>query len=192
MALLLLSIALLQKEEIRISKSQYDPSCNLCQIKLKKSFYNDYDYEKFLKSLDWVKSVNKNQKFQTIEYEVIFKKPLFSYRNGLFYDENQEIFFHPTNESIPRLSFDTENFTSEDFKAAIEIKSNMKGFLHLSHSKISGWTIHFNNLIVKIGKNNIKERLDRLKIVFINYEENNLNNKILDLRYKDGFTIAEK
>ena len=60
---------------------------------LKANFYKDYEYEKYLKSASWIETVNKRNKFFTMEYEVTHRQPEFKFKNGLYYDKNLEIFF---------------------------------------------------------------------------------------------------
>ena len=55
---------------------------------LKANFYKDYEYEKYLKSASWIETVNKRNKFFSIEYEVTLRQPEFKFKNGLHYDKN--------------------------------------------------------------------------------------------------------
>ena len=65
----------------------------------------------------------------------------------------------------------------------------MNGLEQIEYSKFSGWTIYLNTLVIRLGKNEIEERLIKLNIILSDFEKNNLKNKILDLRYQNGFSV---
>ena len=74
---------------------------------------------------------------------------------------------------------------------AILIKRSINGLKQIEYSKVSGWTISVNTLVVRLGKDEIENRLAKLNVVLSDFEKNNLKNKILDLRYQNGFSITQ-
>ena len=158
---------------------------------LKANFYKDYEYEKYLKSASWIETVNKRNKFFAMEYEVTLRQPEFKFKNGLHYDKNLEIFFHPTIKELPTLIFDASSLQSNNFNEALLIKTSIHGLKQIEYSKVSGWTIYLNSLVVRLGKNELEDRLMKLNVILSDFEKNNLKNKILDLRYQNGFSVTQ-
>lgn len=189
LSIVFLSLQLFNKPKIKVYRSIDEPFCKLCMSELKENFYKDYEYEKYLKSTSWVETVNKRKKFLAMEYDVTLKQPEFKFKNGLYYDKNLEIFFHPTTEELPTLIFDASLLRSDNFNEALLIKASMNGLEQIEYSKFSGWTIYLNTLVIRLGKNEIEERLIKLNIILSDFEKNNLKNKILDLRYQNGFSV---
>ena len=176
---------------MKVLRSFDEPFCKLCLSELKKNFYKYYEYEKYLKSLSWIETVNKKNRFFATEYEVILKQPHFRFRNSLYYDKNLEIYFHPTVKELPILIFDAGSLQSNNFNEALLIKTSIDGLKQIEYSKVSGWTIYVNTLSVRLGKDEIENRLAKLNVVLSDFEKNNLKNKILDLRYQNGFSIKQ-
>ena len=191
LSIIFLSLQLFNNPKTKVLRSIDEPFCKLCISELKVNFYKDYEYEKYLKSASWIETVNKRNKFFTMEYEVTLRKPEFKYKNGLYYDKNLEIFFYPTIEELPTLIFDANSLQSNNFNEALLIKTNIDGLKHIKYSKVSGWTIYLNSLVVRLGKDELEERLIKLNIVLSDFEKNNLKNKILDLRYQNGFSVTQ-
>ena len=135
--------------------------------------------------------MNKKNRFFATEYEVILKQPQFRFRNSLYYDKNLEIYFHPTIKQLPTLIFDASSLQSNNFNEALLIKTSIYGLKQIEYSKVSGWTIYLNSLVVKLGKNELEERLIKLNAILSDFEKNNLKNKILDLRYQNGFSVTQ-
>ena len=137
-----------------------------------------------------------------MEYEVTLRQPEFKFKNGLYYDKNLEIFFHPTIQELPTLTFDASSFQSNNFNEALLIKTYIDGLKKIEYSKVSGWTIYLSSLVVRLGKNELEKRLDftvnklsggerQLNVILSDFEKNNLKNKILDLRYQNGFSVTQ-
>ena len=182
---------LFNKPTTKVLRSIDEPFCRLCLTELKENFYKDYEYEKYLKSTSWIETVKKKNRFFTTEYEVILKQPKFKFRNSLYYDKNLEIYFHPTVIDLPILIFDPGSLQSINFNEAILIKRSINGLKQIEYSKVTGWTISVNTLVVRLGKDEIENRLAKLNVVLSDFEKNNLKNKILDLRYQNGFSITQ-
>ena len=191
LSIIFLSLQLFNKPTTKVLRSIDEPFCRLCLTELKENFYKDYEYEKYLKSTSWIETVKKKNRFFTTEYEVILKQPKFKFRNSLYYDKNLEIYFHPTVIELPILIFDPGSLQSINFNEAILIKRSINGLKQIEYSKVSGWTISVNTLVVRLGKDEIENRLAKLNVVLSDFEKNNLKNKILDLRYQNGFSITQ-
>ena len=191
LTIIFLSLQLFNKPTTKVLRSIDEPFCRLCLTELKENFYKDYEYEKYLKSTSWIETVKKKNRFFTTEYEVILKQPKFKFRNSLYYDKNLEIYFHPTVIELPILIFDPGSLQSINFNEAILIKRSINGLKQIEYSKVTGWTISVNTLVVRLGKDEIENRLAKLNVVLSDFEKNNLKNKILDLRYQNGFSITQ-
>ena len=191
LSIVFLSLQLFNKPKTKVLRSIDEPFCKLCMSELKANFYRDYEYEKYLKSASWIETVNKRNKFFTMEYEVTLRQPEFKFKNALYYDKNLEIFFHPTIKELPSLIFDASSLQSNNFNEALLIKTRIDGLKQIEYSKVSGWTIYLNSLVVRLGKNELEERLIKLNVILSDFEKYNLKNKILDLRYQNGFSVTQ-
>ena len=191
LSIIFLSLKLFDKPIGKVLKANDEQFCNLCIFELKKNFYRDYEFERYLKTISWIETVKKKNKFFTTEYEVTLKNPEFKFRNRLYYDQNLDIFFHPLARELPVLVFNSNSMQSENFNEALLIKNSIDGIKQIEYSKISGWTIYVKAFVVRLGKDELDKRLIKLNNILSDFEKNNLGNKILDLRYQNGFSAAQ-
>ena len=66
-------------------------SCEICEIDLKKSFYQDKYFETYVKNKDWVENFIQTSTKQKTTYSISIKKPIFQ-MEALEYKEIKVIF----------------------------------------------------------------------------------------------------
>jgi cell division septal protein FtsQ len=144
---------------------------------------------------DWVEgyTLRKSPFLNSIEINIVSKKPLFILNNIFYVDESLNRFKHSSgDENILRV-----NGQIDDLSNVLKIinflnTNNIKNFNTLDlvqYNHISGWALSIGKTDIRLGKNLndkkfklFKETLDYLSI----------NNKIpsmIDLRYKDGVAL---
>ena len=143
----------------------------------------------------WVEgyTLRKSPFLNSIEINIVSKKPLFILNNIFYVDESLNRFKHSSgDENILRV-----NGQIDDLSNVLKIinflnTNNIKNFNTLDlvqYNHISGWALSIGKTDIRLGKNLndkkfklFKETLDYLSI----------NNKIpsmIDLRYKDGVAL---
>ena len=164
-------------------------SCEICEIELKKSFYEDKYFETFVKNKDWVENFIQTSTKQKTTYSISIKKPIFKVKNNIYYDEDFKQFFMPKKLNLPTLFVPKDDLKGVVLKQAKLIKNNIENLKSLNYSNLSGWKIVTDKVIVKIGKSDIDERLKLLKKITNNLKQSNLNVINLDLRYQQGYVL---
>ena len=164
-------------------------SCEICEIDLKKSFYQDKYFETYVKNKDWVENFIQTSTKQKTTYSISIKKPIFKVKNNIYYDEDFKQFFLPKKLNLPTLFIPKDDLKGVVLKQAKLIKNNIENLKSLNYSNLSGWKIVTDKVIVKIGKSDIDERVKLLKKITDNLNQNNLNVVNLDLRYQQGYVI---
>ena len=164
-------------------------SCEICEIDLKKSFYQDKYFETYVKNKDWVENFIQTSTKQKTTYTISLKKPIFKVKNNIYYDEDFKQFFMPQKLNLPILFIAKDDLKGEALKQAKLIKNNIENLKSLNYSNLSGWKIVTDKVIVKIGKSDIDDRLKLLKKITNNLKQSNLNVVNLDLRYQQGYVL---
>ena len=164
-------------------------SCEICEIELKKSFYEDKYFETYVKNKDWVENFIQTSTKQKTTYSISIKKPIFKVKNNIYYDEGFKQFFMPKKLNLPTLFVPKDDLKGVVLKQAKLIKNNIENLKSLNYSNLSGWKIVTDKVIVKIGKSDIDERLKLLKKITNNLKQSNLNVINLDLRYQQGYVL---
>ena len=164
-------------------------SCEICEIDLKKSFYQDKYYETYVKNKDWVENFIQTSTKQKTTYSISIKKPIFKVKNNIYYDEDFKQFFMPKKLNLPTLFVPKDDLKGVVLKQAKLIKNNIENLKSLNYSNLSGWKIVTDKVIVKIGKSDIDDRLKLLKKITNNLKQSNLNVINLDLRYQQGYVF---
>ena len=164
-------------------------SCEICEIDLKKSFYQDKYFETYVKNKDWVENFIQTSTKQKTTYSISIKKPIFKVKNNIYYDEDFKQFFMPKKLNLPTLFVPKDDLKGVVLKQAKLIKNNIENLKSLNYSNLSGWKIVTDKVIVKIGKSDIDYRLKLLKKITNNLKQSNLNVIDLDLRYQQGYVL---
>ena len=164
-------------------------SCEVCEIELKNSFYQDKYFEIYVKNKDWVGNFIQTSTKQKTTYMISLKKPIFKVKNNIYYDEDFKQFFMPQKLNLPILFIAKDDLKGEALKQAKLIKNNIDNLKSLNYSNLSGWKIVTDEVIVKIGKSDIDERVKLLKKITNNLKQSNLNVINLDLRYQQGYVL---
>ena len=164
-------------------------SCEICEIDLKKSFYQDKYFETYVKNKDWVENFIQTSTKQKTTYSISIKKPIFKVKNNIYYDEDFKQFFMPEKLNLPTLFIPKDDLKGVVLKQAKLIKNNIENLKSLNYSNLSGWKIVTDKVIVKIGKSDIDDRLKLLKKITNNLKQSNLNVINLDLRYQQGYVL---
>ena len=164
-------------------------SCEICEIDLKKSFYQDKYFETYVKNKDWVENFIQTSTKQKTTYSISIKKPIFKVKNNIYYDEDFKQFFMPKKLNLPTLFVPKDDLKGVVLKQAKLIKNNIEDLKSLKYSNLSGWKIVTDKVIVKIGKSDIDDRLKLLKKITNNLKQSNLNVINLDLRYQQGYVL---
>ena len=164
-------------------------SCEICEIDLKKSFYQDKYFETYVKNKDWVENFIQTSTKQKTTYSISIKKPIFKVKNNIYYDEDFKQFFMPKKLNLPTLFVPKDDLKGLVLKQAKLIKNNIENLKSLNYSNLSGWKIVTDKVIVKIGKSDIDYRLKLLKKITNNLKQSNLNVIDLDLRYQQGYVL---
>ena len=164
-------------------------SCEICEIDLKKSFYQDKYFETYVKNKDWVENFIQTSTKQKTTYSISIKKPIFKVKNNIYYDEDFKQFFMPQKLNLPTLFVPKDDLKGVVLKQAKLIKNNIENLKSLNYSNLSGWKIVTDKVIVKIGKSDIDDRLKLLKKITNNLKQSNLNVINLDLRYQQGYVL---
>ena len=164
-------------------------SCEICEIDLKKSFYQDKYFETYVKNKDWVENFIQTSTKQKTTYSISIKKPIFKVKNNIYYDEDFKQFFMPKKLNLPTLFVPKDDLKGAVLKQAKLIKNNIENLKSLNYSNLSGWKIVTDKVIVKIGKSDIDYRLKLLKKITNNLKQSNLNVIDLDLRYQQGYVL---
>ena len=164
-------------------------SCEICEIELKKSFYEDKYFETYVKNKDWVENFIQTSTKQKTTYSISIKKPIFKVKNNIYYDEGFKQFFMPKKLNLPTLFVPKDDLKGVVLKQAKLIKNNIENLKSLNYSNLSGWKIVTDKVIVKIGKSDIDDRLKLLKKITNNLKQSNLNVINLDLRYQQGYVL---
>ena len=164
-------------------------SCEICEIDLKKSFYQDKYFETYVKNKDWVENFIQTSTKQKTTYSISIKKPIFKVKNNIYYDEDFKQFFMPKKLNLPTLFVPKDDLKGVVLKQAKLIKNNIENLKSLNYSNLSGWKIVTDKVIVKIGKSDIDDRLKLLKKITNNLKQSNLNVINLDLRYQQGYVL---
>jgi len=164
-------------------------SCEICEIDLKKSFYQDKYFETYVKNKDWVENFIQTSTKQKTTYTIAIKKPIFKIKNNIYYDEDFKQFFMPQKLNLPTLFVPKDDLKGVVLKQAKLIKNNIENLKSLNYSNLSGWKIVTDKVIVKIGKSDIDDRLKLLKKITNNLKQSNLNVINLDLRYQQGYVL---
>ena len=164
-------------------------SCEICEIDLKKSFYQDKYFETYVKNKDWVENFIQTSTKQKTTYTIFIKKPIFKVKNNIYYDEDFKQFFMPKKLNLPTLFVPKDDLKGVVLKQAKLIKNNIEDLKSLKYSNLSGWKIVTDKVIVKIGKSDIDYRLKLLKKITNNLKQSNLNVINLDLRYQQGYVL---
>ena len=164
-------------------------SCEICEIDLKKSFYQDKYFETYVKNKDWVENFIQTSTKQKTTYSISIKKPIFKVKNNIYYDEDFKQFFMPKKLNLPTLFVPKDDLKGLVLKQAKLIKNNIENLKSLNYSNLSGWKIVTDKVIVKIGKSDIDYRLKLLKKITNNLKQSNLNVINLDLRYQQGYVL---
>ena len=164
-------------------------SCEICEIDLKKSFYQDKYFETYVKNKDWVENFIQTSTKQKTTYTIYIKKPIFKVKNNIYYDEDFKQFFLPKKLNLPTLFIPKDDLKGVVIKQAKLIKNNIEDLKSLKYSNLSGWKIVTDKVIVKIGKSDIDDRLKLLKKITNNLKQSNLNVVNLDLRYQQGYVL---
>ncbi len=164
-------------------------SCEICEIDLKKSFYQDKYFETYVKNKDWVENFIQTSTKQKTTYSISIKKPIFKVKNNIYYDEDFKQFFMPKKLNLPILFVPKDDLKGVVLKQAKLIKNNIENLKSLNYSNLSGWKIVTDKVIVKIGKSDIDDRLKLLKKITNNLKQSNLNVINLDLRYQQGYVL---
>ena len=164
-------------------------SCEKCEIDLKKSFYQDKYFETYVKNKDWVENFIQTSTKQKTTYSISIKKPIFKVKNNIYYDEDFKQFFMPKKLNLPTLFVPKDDLKGVVLKQAKLIKNNIENLKSLNYSNLSGWKIVTDEVIVKIGKSDIDDRLKLLKKITNNLKQSNLNVINLDLRYQQGYVL---
>ena len=164
-------------------------SCEICEIDLKKSFYQDKYFETYVKNKDWVENFIQTSTKQKTTYSISIKKPIFKVKNNIYYDEDFKQFFMPKKLNLPTLFVPKDDLKGVVLKQAKLIKNNIENLKSLNYSNLSGWKIVTDEVIVKIGKSDIDDRLKLLKKITNNLKQSNLNVINLDLRYQQGYVL---
>ena len=164
-------------------------SCEICEIDLKKSFYQDKYFETYVKNKDWVENFIQTSTKQKTTYSISIKKPIFKVKNNIYYDEDFKQFFMPKKLNLPTLFVPKDDLKGVVLKQAKLIKNNIENLKSLNYSNLSGWKIVTDKVIVKIGKSDIDYRLKLLKKITNNLKQSNLNVINLDLRYQQGYVL---
>ena len=175
-----------KKIEVNLTLSS---SCEICEIDLKKSFYQDKYFEIYVKNKDWVENFIQTSTKQKTTYSISIKKPIFKVKNNIYYDEDFKQFFMPKKLNLPRLFVPKDYLKGVVLKQAKLIKNNIENLKSLNYSNLSGWKIVTDKVIVKIGKSDIDDRLKLLKKITNNLKQSNLNVINLDLRYQQGYVL---
>ena len=164
-------------------------SCEICEVDLKKSFYQDKYFEAYVKNKDWVENFIQTSTKQKTTYSISIKKPIFKVKNNIYYDEDFKQFFMPKKLNLPTLFVPKDDLKGVVLKQAKLIKNNIENLKSLNYSNLSGWKIVTDEVIVKIGKSDINDRLKLLKKITNNLKQSNLNVINLDLRYQQGYVL---
>ena len=164
-------------------------SCEICEIDLKKRFYEDKYFETYVKNKDWVENFIQTSTKQKTTYSISIKKPIFKVKNNIYYDEDFKQFFMPKKLNLPTLFVPKDDLKGVVLKQAKLIKNNIENLKSLNYSNLSGWKIVTDKVIVKIGKSDIDDRLKLLKKITNNLKQSNLNVINLDLRYQQGYVL---
>ena len=164
-------------------------SCEICEIDLKKSFYQAKYFETYVKNKDWVENFIQTSTKQKTTYSISIKKPIFKVKNNIYYDEDFKQFFMPKKLNLPTLFVPKDDLKGVVLKQAKLIKNNIENLKSLNYSNLSGWKIVTDKVIVKIGKSDIDDRLKLLKKITNNLKQSNLNVINLDLRYQQGYVL---
>ena len=164
-------------------------SCEICEIDLKKSFYQGKYFETYVKNKDWVENFIQTSTKQKTTYSISIKKPIFKVKNNIYYDEGFKQFFMPKKLNLPTLFVPKDDLKGVVLKQAKLIKNNIENLKSLNYSNLSGWKIVTDKVIVKIGKSDIDDRLKLLKKITNNLKQSNLNVINLDLRYQQGYVL---
>ena len=164
-------------------------SCEICEIDLKKSFYQDKYFETYVKNKDWGENFIQTSTKQKTTYSISIKKPIFKVKNNIYYDEDFKQFFMPKKLNLPTLFVPKDDLKGVVLKQAKLIKNNIENLKSLNYSNLSGWKIVTDKVIVKIGKSDIDDRLKLLKKITNNLKQSNLNVINLDLRYQQGYVL---
>ena len=164
-------------------------SCEICEIDLKKSYYQDKYFETYVKNKDWVENFIQTSTKQKTTYSISIKKPIFKVKNNIYYDEDFKQFFMPKKLNLPTLFVPKDDLKGVVLKQAKLIKNNIENLKSLNYSNLSGWKIVTDKVIVKIGKSDIDDRLKLLKKITNNLKQSNLNVINLDLRYQQGYVL---
>ncbi len=164
-------------------------SCKICEIDLKKSFYQDKYFETYVKNKDWVENFIQTSTKQKTTYSISIKKPIFKVKNNIYYDEDFKQFFMPKKLNLPTLFVPKDDLKGVVLNQAKLIKNNIENLKSLNYSNLSGWKIVTDKVIVKIGKSDIDDRLKLLKKITNNLKQSNLNVINLDLRYQQGYVL---
>ena len=175
-----------KKIEVNLTLSS---SCEICEIDLKKSFYQDKYFETYVKNKDWVENFIQTSTKQKTTYSISIKKPIFKVKNNIYYDEDFKQFFMPKKLNLPTLFVPKDDLKGVVLKQAKLIKNNIENLKSLNYSNLSGWKIVTDKVIVKIGKSDIDDRLKLLKKITNNLKQSNLNVINLDLRYQQGYVL---
>ena len=164
-------------------------SCEICEIDLKKSFYQDKYFETYVKNKDWGENFIQTSTKQKTTYSISIKKPIFKVKNNIYYDEDFKQFFMPKKLNLPTLFVPKDDLKGVVLNQAKLIKNNIENLKSLNYSNLSGWKIVTDKVIVKIGKSDIDDRLKLLKKITNNLKQSNLNVINLDLRYQQGYVL---
>ena len=164
-------------------------NCKSCENDLKRSLYEDKNFETYVKNKGWVQSFIQTRSKQKTTYSITLRKPIFKIKNNIYYDQNFNQFFIPHKFNLPTLHIKKDDLKDEIINQAQLIKKELINLKSLNYSNLSGWQIITDKAIVKLGKVDIGERVKLLNKITNNLRESNLNMINLDLRYQQGYVL---
>ena len=164
-------------------------NCKSCENDLKRSLYEDKNFETYVKNKGWVQSFIQTTSNQKTTYSITLRKPIFKIKNNIYYDQNFNQFFIPHKFNLPTLHIKKDDLKDEIINQAQLIKKELINLKRLNYSNLSGWQIITDKAIVKLGKVDIGERVKLLNKITNNLRESNSNMINLDLRYQQGYVL---
>ena len=164
-------------------------NCKSCENDLKRSLYEDKNFETYVKNKGWVQSFIQTTSNQKTTYSITLRKPIFKIKNNIYYDQNFNQFFIPHKFNLPTLHIKKDDLKDEIINQAQLIKKELINLKGLNYSNLSGWQIITDKAIVKLGKVDIGERVKLLNKITNNLRESNSNMINLDLRYQQGYVL---
>ena len=183
-----MNITVNDHKKVQVNLMLYS-SCQICENDLKNNLFKDKHFKTYVKNKDWVKDFFQTKVKQKTTYTIYLKKPIFKFKENIYFDEDFKKFFMPQKINLPTLLVKKDDLKLIVIEQAKLIKEDIENLKSLNYSNLSGWHIVTDKAVVKLGKSDIDKRLKLLKKITSNSKLSNLNVINLDLRYQQGYVL---